>query len=210
MISVCSPSEIVSWKHEYARDGVDVGHRIYTSSLDFINTYENPERHPKSRQTLDANPIKIELYFTCPETENDMYEFIEKYANIHVPLVSKYTLETGETLYIDGNEWKEKLQEGRNLIQEENAAEVSVYVRKDWFYYLDAARRSAEVCQQKAGTHCESWYGFFSRVLYATVRKDEAYTKRLCEEFERFFLVLTERVDGVCRMKEGAYPERLY
>lgn len=209
MISVCSPSEIVSWKHEYARDGIDVGHRIYTSSLDFINTYENPERHPVSRKTLDANPIEIELYFTCPNTEKDMYEFVQKYAHIHVPLVSQYTLEQGEELYIDGAKWGGELQDGINFIQEENAAEVSVYVRKDWFYYLDAARKSAEVCQQKPGTHCESWYGFFSRVLYATVIKDEVYTKRLCEEFERFFLVLTERVDGICRMRDGAYPERL-
>ncbi len=209
IISVCSPSQIVSWKNEYARAGIDVGHRIYTSSLDFINTYKNPQRHPESREILDANPIEIELYFTCPKTEKDMYEFIEKYAHIHVPVVSKFTLEQGEELYIDGSKWNEELKTGMNLIQRENAAEVSVYVRNDWFHYLDAARKSAEICQQKAGTHCESWYGFFSRVLYAAVIKEELYTKKLCEEFESFYNVLTEQVRGVRRMKEGAYPQRL-
>ena len=209
IVSVCSPSEIVSWKNEYAKADVDVGHRIYTSSLDFINTYPNPDRHPKSREVLDANPIQIELYFTCPKTEQDMYEFIEKYAHIRVPLVSKYTLEPGEELFIDGSKWNRELKEGINLIKENDMAEVSVYVRKDWFHYLDAARQSAEICQQKPGTHCESWYGFFSRVLYATAIKDESYTKKLCEEFEHFYNVLTERVEGVRRMKEGALPNRL-
>lgn len=38
MLSVCSPSKIVSWKNEYNRAGNDVGHRIYTSSVEFINT----------------------------------------------------------------------------------------------------------------------------------------------------------------------------
>ncbi len=209
IISVCSPSKIVSWKNEYARAGIDVGHRIYTSSLDFINTYKNPERHPESPDVLDGIPIKIELYIACPKTEQEMYKFIEKYAHIHVPQVSKYTLELGEELYIDGSEWKETLQEGINFIREEHAAEVSVYVRKNWFHYLDAARQSAERCQQKPGTHCESWYGYFSRVLYATVIKDETYTKRLCEEFDCFYNVLTERVEGVRRMKKDAMPQRL-
>lgn len=209
IISVCSPSEIVSWANEYARDGIDVGHRIYTTSLDFINTYELPERHPKSRKTLNETPIKIELYFATPKTEQEMYDFIEEYAHIHVPQVSKHTLETSETLYIDGSEWKEKLLEGINYIKKDHTAEVSVYVRKPWFYYLDAARKSAECCQQKPGTHCESWYGFFSRVLYASVIKDELYTENLCKEFDSFYNVLTEQMEGVRQMKEAALPQRL-
>ena len=32
---------------------------------------------------------------------------------------------------------------------------------------------------------------------------------KLCEEFESFYNVLTERVDGFCRMKEEALPQRL-
>ena len=209
IVSVCSPSEIVSWANEYARDGIDVGHRIYTTSLDFINTYELPKRHPKSRKTLNETPIKIELYFATPKTEQEMYEFIKEYAHIHVPQASKYTLELGESLYIDGSEWKEKLLEGVNYIKEEHAAEVSVYVRKPWFYYLDAARKSAEQCQQKPGTHCESWYGFFSRELFANVTKDKLYVENLCKEFDSFYHVLTERIEGVRRMKESALPQRL-
>ena len=209
IVSVCSPSKIVSWKNEYARWGVDVGHRIYTSTIDFINTYPNPARHPKSNVVLGNEPLKIELYFACPETEEDMYDFVEKYAHIRVPKVSKYTLEQGEELFIDDKKFDEELKEGINFIRKNNQAEVSVYVRKNWFYYLDAARKSAEICQQKPGTHCESWYGFFSRVLYATEIKDVVYTEKLCKEFDAFYNVLTEQVAGVRRMREGTLPERL-
>lgn len=48
MLSVCSPSKIISWKNEYNRAGSDVGHRIYTSSVEFINTNKQPERHPEN------------------------------------------------------------------------------------------------------------------------------------------------------------------
>jgi len=209
IVSVCSPSRIVSWKHEYARAGIDVGHRIYTSSVDFINTYENPQRHPGSRETLDTEPVCIELYFACPKTEEDMYQFIEKYAHIKVPKVSKHTLEPGERVWIDGEEWNGELKDGLNYIRREDSAEVTVFQRKDWFYYLDCARKSAEKCQQKPGTHCESWYGFFSRVLYATVIKNAEYTKRLCDEFKAFFEILTQRVEGVVQMREEALPYRL-
>ena len=209
IVSVCSPSKIISWRHEYARtDHGDVGHRIFTSSVDFINTYPNPKRHPKSRDYIDENPLCIELYFACPQTESDMYQFIEKYANIHIPVVNKYTLEPNEPLLIDGKPFAGTLQEGLNIVND-SSAEMSVFVRKDWFYYLDAARKSAELCQQKPGTHCESWYGYFSRVLYANVVCDDVYTRNLCKEFDAFFQVLTERKDGRCQMKEAALPHRL-
>ena len=209
IVSVCSPSKIVSWKHEYARAGIDVGHRIYTSCIEFINTDKQPKRHPDSPSGVGVKPLGIELYISSPKTETDLYAFIEKYAGIHVPEVSKYTLESGERPIIDGVEWDGKLNDGINFLQNDHTAEVALYVRKDWFYYLDCARKSAEVCQQKPGTHCESWYGFFSRVLYAGIIRNQEYTQRLCTEFASFFEVLTERVDGVCRMKEAALPNRL-
>ena len=210
MISVCSPSKIVSWRNEYSKVPNNiVGHRIYTSSVEFVNTYPKPERHPKSETVLGSEPIQIELYYACPKTEKELYEFVKQYAGIRVPDVSKYTLEPGEKAVIDGQEIDVHLRSGVQVIQKDKTAEVSLYVRKDWFYYLDCARKSAERCQQKAGTHCESWYGFFSRVLYATVIKDEAYTRKLCKEFSQFLSVLTERKDGVLCMKEEALPNRL-
>lgn len=210
LLSVCSPSKIVSWKNEYSTADYDiVGHRIYTPCIELINTYPQPQRHPQSPKGVGAEPICAELYFFCPDGEKEMYSFIEKYSGIRVPMANKYTLQSGEALYIDGELFEGALKDGVNLITEEGSAEMSVYVRKDWFYYLDCARKSAEICQQKPGTHTESWYGYFSRALYAKVIGDDAYTSALCDEFDAFFAVLTERVAGKCRMREETLPQRL-
>jgi len=210
ILSVCSPSKIVSWRNEYSDCDFDiVGHRIYTSSIEFINTYPQPERHPISSDILNEEPINIELYFKECDSEEEMYSFIEKYANIKVPQLNKFTLELGENLYIGGEKYNDKLKEGINTVSYGNLAETSVFVRKSWFYYLDCARKSAEICQQKPGTHCESWYGYFSRVLYASVIKSNEYTKSLCDEFDAFFEELTEKQNGKIGMREETLPERL-
>ena len=48
-IGICAPSGIVSWRNEYSDCENDiVGHRIYTVSVDFINTDPQPSRHPTS------------------------------------------------------------------------------------------------------------------------------------------------------------------
>lgn len=210
IVSVCSPSKIVSWKNEYNLiGGVEVGHRIYTSSVELINTYPQPARHPESPKCVTAEPIVVDLYYACPENEDAMYSFIERYAHLHVPKANKYTLEPGEKLLVDGKAYEGTLHDGVNHIQGSGAAELSVYVRRNWFYYLDCARRSAEVCQQKPGTHTESWYGYFSRAEYAKIIRDPAYTAALCEEFDAIFAVMTEWVDGKCRMRKETLPHRL-
>ena len=210
ILSVCSPSKIVSWKNEYSDCDFDiVGHRIYTSCVEFINTYPQPKRHPVSSDCLSDEPINIELYFKECSSEKDMYSFIEEYANIKVSSVNKFTLQKGESLYIDGEKYSGELKQGLNKISGDGKAETTVFVRKDWFYYLNAARKSAEICQQKPGTHCESWYGYFSRVLYANLIKDSVYTKSLCEEFDLFFESLTETQNGKIKMREETLPERL-
>ena len=74
MISVCSPSRIVSWKNEYAKWDYDfVGHRIDTSSVELINTYPQPARHPESPKAITEDPIEIVLYFSCPKNEKELY-----------------------------------------------------------------------------------------------------------------------------------------
>lgn len=210
ILSVCSPSKIVSWRNEYSDCDFDiVGHRIYTSSIEFINTYPQPERHPISRTVLNEEPINIELYFKECSSEEDMYSFIEEYANIKVPNINRFTLQKGESLYIGDEKYNGELKDGLNIISKSNMAETSVFVRKDWFYYLDSARKSAEICQQKPGTHCESWYGYFSRVLYATLIKDAEYADSLCKEFNEFFECLAEKQDGRYIMREKTDRNRL-
>lgn len=187
----------------------DVGHRIYTSSVEFINTNKQPERHSEnSICEISQEPLKYELYYSYISDERSLFEFVYKYAGIHVPSVNKFTLEQGEKLYIDTKEYNGNLSEGINFINIPGNAELSVYVRKDWFYYLYCAQKSALNCQQKPGTHCESWYGYFTMAEYAKIIKDAEYTKTLCDQFDSFFKTLTKGIKHK-KLKPKALPHRL-
>jgi len=209
MLSVCSPSKIVSWKNEYNGKNNTVGHRIYTSSIEFINSKKQPLRHPKSNICIKADyPMHFDIFYTFVSNEAELFDFVEKYAGIHIPQVNKFTLEKGEQLIIDNKSYEMELSEGINFIQNENDSELTTFVRKDWFYYLDCAQKHAYKCQQKPGTHCESWYGFFTMVEYAKIVKNKQYTENLCREFDSFFSILTKgRLKKQLRKK--ALPHRL-
>lgn len=209
MLSVCSPSKIVSWKNEYNGKNNTVGHRIYTSSIEFINSKKQPLRHPKSNMCIKADyPMHFDIFYTFVSNEAELFDFVEKYAGIHIPQVNKFTLEKGEQLIIDNKSYERELSEGINFIQNENDSELTTFVRKDWFYYLDCAQKYAHKCQQKPGTHCESWYGFFTMVEYAKIVKNKQYTENLCREFDSFFSILTKgRLKKQLRKK--ALPHRL-
>ena len=80
IVAVCSPSKIVSWKNEYCPASYDIaGHRIYTSSIEFINTYPQPDRHPNGPSELSAEPITAAIYYSVCESEEAALRFIKKY-----------------------------------------------------------------------------------------------------------------------------------
>ncbi len=210
LLAVCSPRGIVSWKNEYNKlDNGDVGHRIYTASVELLNTLPLPARHPKSPEAIGPQPLTATLYYAAPESLEEAYAFIERYAGVHVPRVNKFTLEQGEELLIDGVPYAGQLQKGLNTIRQPGWAELTVYRRGDWLSYLDAARQSAEVCQQHPGTHCESWYGFFSRVEHAKLMGDDALTAAVCRDFDAIFLAQAEETSEGWRMREETLPHRL-
>lgn len=209
MLSVCSPSKIVSWKNEYNKSfGGDVGHRIYTSCVEFYNSYKQPARHIENNAFNIGETLCFKLYYSEVSDENELHDFVEKYSKIHIPRVNRFTLEKGESLFIDGKKYDENLPDGLNFIKNNNFAELSVFVRKDWFYYLKCAAEKADVCQQKPGSHCESWYGFFTMAQYAQIIKNDEYTKQLCKKFDSFFKTLTKG-NRYRKLKKKAYPHRL-
>lgn len=209
MLAVCSPSKIISWKNEYNTAGNDVGHRIYTSSIDFINIQKQPKRHPANTlQEIPAHSIHYDIYYHFVTSDDELRRFIERYAHIHIPTVNKFTLEPGEELVIDQAVYTDELKNGLNVFQKKDCAELAVYVRKDWFYYLDCAQKSAQKCQQKPGTHCESWYGYFTMAGYAKILRNEQYTKQLCTQFDAFFSTMTKGIRKK-RLKKKALPYRL-
>lgn len=225
MLSIASPSDIVSYKIEYnQQNNADaVGHRIYTASIEFMNNIKTPSRHKPSPKLFKANTTyEYKVYLKLVRDKAELYKFVKEYANIIVTMPEKLTIEAGETisyasptseLTITDSSGKSydsfnQLPHGRYTLTAPQMAETRLFVRKNWHYYLDCARRSAEVCQQKIGTHTESWYGYFSRIAYAKRIKDSEYTKKLTQEFDEFFKSTTRRIRHTM-LKPKALPHRL-
>ena len=209
IITVACPGNIVSWKNEYNRSNYlmsDVGHRIYTSSIEFFNVHEQPLRHAKSAKEINANDkYEIDIYYKMVDSVQEGYEYITAKTGILFELPSRYIMQPKESITHKGEEITFD-EVGRHIISEEGDAETSVYVRHDWFYYLENASKSAENCQQKAGSHVESWYGYFTRVAYAKILNNTEYTSQLVSEFEKFYKVITNR-HGTLAKK--ALPHRI-
>lgn len=221
MLSLCSPCPTAGWSNVYNRWKMlgaidDVGHRVYTTRIHLADAAPQPPRHPAIPRLAPGEAYIYRLYWKEVETQAEAFAFIRQYAGLAIPTLGKYTCEPGERVEsdlplraagprppmdLDG------LAPGRyTLLEEETGAEARIFVRRPWMYYLAAARRSADACQQKPGTHCESWYGYFSKVAYAKRAGDSDYARRVAGEFEAFFARMTNR-RGLLR--PGADPKRL-
>lgn len=207
-LAVASPYPFISWKNEYER-GYDVGHRIFTVDLDILNRFRQPGRHPKPNGALPAGKYAFKVYFKFVQNEDEVYAFAQQKAGIRICRFEKYTIEEFEQpvpLFTESFSLKNK--NGRCIaeLESENAAETRLYIRKPWSYYLKCAAQSASKCQQKSGTHTESWYGYFTQAEYAKYSGDQEFTHRLVDAFDEFLKFNTKR-NG--RLKNRALPHRL-
>lgn len=199
IIAIASPSAITSWKNEYNAKR-EVGHRIYTFSVEFLQTRKVPERHIVCKEWQPDKTYEYDIYMGFVEDTTHLYEFVQKYANISVEMPQSIILEKRQT----------SLPYGRHIISPKDYAEASVYVRHDWMYYLNYARINAQNMQQKPGTHVESWYGFFSMTAYANATSDKEYIEDLEKRFKNFYDQLTYvNIFGKRKMKRKTLPHRL-
>lgn len=225
MLGIASPSDIVNYKIEYnQQNNADaVGHRIYTASIEFMNNIKTPSRHKPSPKVFKANTTyEYKVFLKHVRDKAELYKFVKECANITVNMPDKLTFEIGEPIihryntgeysitdsYGKSYNTSCELPHGRYTLTAPQMAETRIFIRKDWHYYLDCARRSAETCQQKIGTHTESWYGYFSRIAYAKRIKDSEYTAKLTREFDEFFKSTTRRIRHTM-LKPKALPHRL-
>ena len=209
MAAVASPDTFVSWKNEYERK-FDVGHRIYTVSLDILNIFKQPDGHPKPNGTLLKGEHCYSIYIKTVANEEELYSFAEAYSGIKVCRFEKYTLEQWEKPKpLFDEEYNLINTNGRCVVefQNSNAARTRLFYRRAWSYYLECAAKHAGKCQQKSGSHTESWYGYFTMAEYARYIHNKEYTEQLIQEFDAFYKFNTNRFTG--KLKKRAYPSRL-
>lgn len=197
----------------------DFGHRIYSVCLDFFKAGKLPERNPK-RNMLEAEAeYEFNIYLIPLEKTEDIYGSLQEV--LHIPMVSasKYTLELGEKISFnvhDSGNYTVKLISPSGKVQNDECtaeeygeytvivkneydmeARAAFFVRKPWDFYLKAARSEAIKKQQKASTHCESWYGFFSGFLAGMHYPNAEEDKLIDDSFDELFPLMFDGENGL-------------
>ena len=190
ILGVCCKQPIASYSHNYnSKNGINFGHRIYNSKLDFLNCPPLPKHHPINCHTLKAKEVREYVidFFACTDYENWRVILAETYG---LPMIDavKFTLEKGEHIcpvITCNKEYKTTVilpsgaettdftakDYGLYSLEVETAdgfsATANFYCRKPFEWYLKSAREEVIDKMPHATTHCESWYGFFSGFLAA-------------------------------------------
>lgn len=214
VLVLASKDPLASWHHVYARadyqrpQGIlDPGHRIYTTSLDLLQQGRLPARHPQDRAVLaPGDGYRFRIMLNAVAAEEDIESTVKAFTGAPLITLNRYTFEPGTTAVcqsegevvftapsgktIAGNTEKGFDEVGVwqvHACYQDKQAQACLHVRKPWSFYLEQAREAAIRYPQKASTHTESWYGFFSAFLAARHMPSPEKDKRLEAAFETVF-----------------------
>ncbi len=210
ILGIASPDAVASWHLDYK--GLE--HRIYTLCLDLLHPGPLPTRHPQNLDTLQPGEQR---QWTILLEEIPSLQLIKPRlaAATGAPMLEcdRCTVEPGEAINLTlhgGPSRVELLTPEGGLSPIEPAApfhpgdtpglytlratspngkiaEAIVTVRRPWSWYLKRARAEALAKPQKASSHTESWYGFFSCFLAQRHFPDSALDARAKAKFEEIW-----------------------
>ena len=76
-------------------------------------------------------------------------------------------------------------------------AELCLFVRRPWSWYIQAARKAAARAPQKASTHAESWYGFYSALIARRYFPNDLLDRQLERQFREVYPLLYHPETGL-------------
>lgn len=187
--AIFCPQPISSFRYDYNMDGgIFFGHRIYTLCLEVFNDGKLPERHPKLSLKKGVH-LKRDFYVVPLKQPWEIYEKAWSICRIPLIEIEKTAIKPGEKINFslntedvaaikvfapDGTEFD--IQQATASVgvyrivvtgSDGKATEACVSVLKPYEWYLKQARKEALAKPQKATTHAESWYGYYSAFLAA-------------------------------------------
>lgn len=194
-VGIVSEEPVAAWELDYnttpgvSDEECDFGHRIYTANLLLCCNAPLPERHPKITGIAAGETREWRISLFTLQNPDDFFSIVSKDFNLPVIHLDLYTYPLGSVLTpkVESSEAYElrlyspsgKASAGTSFTLDEyglytlevttaaKTARSTVYVRHDYGWYLKAARKWALTAPQKASTHTESWYGWFSAFLAA-------------------------------------------
>lgn len=200
-----SPQAVSSYSLDYKKPkGYYYGHRINTVNIDFVNSGKLPSRHPNvcinKGETLERD-----LYFVPLKKKEDIFEKAWAICKIPLIMIERTALNVGDYIKFSVNtsDCKEIQVFSPNgepfdiqnpvsvpgvykillVDNSDKVTEACVSVLKPYGWYLRQARKEAWQKPQKATTHTEGWYGYFSAFLAKKHYPDDTLDSLLDKSF---------------------------
>lgn len=187
--AIFCPQPISSYRYDYNRDGgVFFGHRIYSFCLEMVNDGKLPERHP-GMSLKKGDHLKHDFYIVPLKTTEDIFEQAWRICRIPLFKMERTSIKPGEKITFNLNTEdsvivKVLAPDGTEFDSNNAVRDVGVYrllaagtdgkvtescvsVLQPYEWYLKQARKEALAKPQKATTHAESYYGYYSAFLAA-------------------------------------------
>lgn len=198
-------------------------HRVETVKLDILSSLPQPKRYPDNLKVLRGGEKTVRKIYLFPlDSLDELYVKAECFTGSAIAVPDKFTYEIGEKMRIgsgDGGKISITAPSGKKIcagepfeeyglytIDAEKNGKISqtyVYCRKPWSFYLQSAGSEAIKKEQKATTHCESWYGLFSAFLAAKHYQNAALKKAAEDKFSEIMPYMFDLEKGEPKLLPG-------
>ena len=190
ILAVCAPQAIGSWRLQYNHMFSDKGHRIEGVALDLLCAGELADHHPSHACIAPGEKLEWELRFKYVPSVKEALRWASVKTGAPVVSGERLIFERGEaaevsffapeTIEVSCGSVRKKAEDEYAVLLAEGAeggttvlqaccggkqAEARIYRRRKWSWYLKRAAEEALRSPQKASSHVESWYGYFSGLL---------------------------------------------
>lgn len=180
-----------------------------TWRISFINVEKLDNLEKAITQVYDIPLIRIEKTVTRPG-EAGSFEIFASHPQVRVrddrgkefPIIVESS-EKGKSLvhytFPQSGLYTVRITDG------DKQAEAVLSVRHSWQWVMENARKATLAYHQKATSHAESWYGFYSAFLAARYFPDKQLDRKVSERFDYLFNLLHDTTE----MKPKYYASRI-
>lgn len=225
ILGIASKQPIASYHLDYNLDGpYNFGHRIYTAELHLMHAGYLPERYNRAMQVLHpGEKLEREIYLFTAESLQELPRRWAFFCQAPILTADRYTVAKGETLavkvesikpytmtlthpdgYISSDAQITADKTGEYLFtvinEDGKTATLRAQCHRPWQSYLRAAREAAFRYPQKATTHAESYYGFYSAFLAAKHMPEPELDKALLSHFDQVMPYMFDLKKGLPKL----------
>lgn len=225
VLGIACPQPIANWSLHYNQLFSDGGHRVEGFSLELLSAGPLPGHHPIQQMLNPGETREWQISIKPFDTVKDALQWASQTAEAPVFCGDRLIFEQEEqaSLLFDApgpvhlicgdktlaaelfdGKWQVKIPPMSAGVPHEiiaicgkKSASIHVCWRKKWSWYIRQAAEQAILKPQKASTHVESWYGYFSGLLAMRHFPDPLRDQKILDHMKETIPLVFDMEKGV-------------